>query len=339
MNIDARTILKQLEQLPGTDVRIDDEGTLRIVVGGQPRIWQVLARSSGYPRDVREAVFQGRARNPSAPLAFVAPSISNASRKWLESEGVGYVDLNGNIFLSQDTVYLFRESGGPRQPGSRNEDSPDIFKGQASAVVHTLLVAPSEGWHITALAQASGVAPATALKVCLELEKHQWIERKGKGPKSIRRVTEPGSILNAWAQQHRLGSYKAHRLFRWEKSLSILVHRLGTLVEAQGLPWALTLDLAALYRAPFITGASEAAILVPLGTDIDLIQREAGLEQADEGSNLILFESKKSSPFLHRNQEDGLWLASDIQLYLDLQASARRGPEQARHLRNERIGF
>ncbi|MEX3960053.1 hypothetical protein [Trinickia sp. EG282A] len=42
---------------------------------------------------------------------------------------------------------------------------------------------------------------------------------------------------------------------------------------------------------------------------------------------------------MFRQQDDGVWLASPVQVYLDLLRAEGRAKEMAEHLRKERIGF
>ena len=42
---------------------------------------------------------------------------------------------------------------------------------------------------------------------------------------------------------------------------------------------------------------------------------------------------------LFRESINGIWLASPVQVYLDLMGSEGRAREMAKHLRQERIGF
>jgi len=66
---------------------------------------------------------------------------------------------------------------------------------------------------------------------------------------------------------------------------------------------------------------------------------ELGARSVDEGANLVVIPAKSSGEFLFRQRLGGLWLASPIQVYLDLVHSGGRAPELAEHMRRERIGF
>lgn len=59
----------------------------------------------------------------------------------------------------------------------------------------------------------------------------------------------------------------------------------------------------------------------------------------NEGANLVIIEVKSPGELLFREWMDGLWLASPIQIYLDLLTGEGRSKEMAEHFRKERIGF
>ena len=59
----------------------------------------------------------------------------------------------------------------------------------------------------------------------------------------------------------------------------------------------------------------------------------------DQGANLAVIEVKSSGELLFRELVDGTWLASPVQVYLDLMRGEGRAREMAKHLRQEKIGF
>lgn len=66
---------------------------------------------------------------------------------------------------------------------------------------------------------------------------------------------------------------------------------------------------------------------------------ELGARVVNEGANFAIIETKSTGELLFRRQVGGIWLASPIQVYLDLLHSEGRARESAEHLRKERIGF
>jgi hypothetical protein len=338
--MDLPSINDEFGRLPQVTVEGAQEADCLLVrVAGRTVPVRIITRASGYPRDVREAVWQAQSRlRPQETLLVRAPALTASSRKWLQQEKIGYLDGQGNLFLAADGIYLFREPAGkagkPSVPVETN-----IFRGRATQVLHALLHAPKRSWHVTDLAEEAGVAPGTALRVCDTLEKLLLVERQGRGPQSLRQLPKPGALLDAWAEKHRLESYALHRYYRWMTDLNTLAMAIGEAVEQQGASYAVTLTLGAMHRAPFVTQTEQIALLLPGALDLERLEADARLQTADQGYNVLLLTTRTAGPLLYRQKQDDLWVASDIQLYLDLCASAGRGREQAEHLRRERIGF
>ena len=67
--------------------------------------------------------------------------------------------------------------------------------------------------------------------------------------------------------------------------------------------------------------------------------RTLGARVVSEGFNLAVIEATSPGELLFRERVNGAWLASPIQVYLDLLRSEGRAKEMADHLRRERIGF
>ncbi len=58
-----------------------------------------------------------------------------------------------------------------------------------------------------------------------------------------------------------------------------------------------------------------------------------------EGANLRIINVDAQSGLLFKTRVDEVWLASPIQVYLDLQRHHGRAPELAEHLREEKDWF
>lgn len=66
---------------------------------------------------------------------------------------------------------------------------------------------------------------------------------------------------------------------------------------------------------------------------------EVGARAVNEGANLTVIEAKSPGELLFRERIGDIWLASPIQVYLDLLGGEGRAKEMAEHLRRDRIGF
>ena len=80
-------------------------------------------------------------------------------------------------------------------------------------------------------------------------------------------------------------------------------------------------------------------VRVLIGANADAAIGDLDARVVNEGANLGVIEAKSSGELLFREQIDDLWLASPIQIYLDLLGGEGRSKEMAEHFRKERIGF
>jgi len=159
--------------------------------------------------------------------------------------------------------------------------------------------------------------------------------------RAVRVLREPGALLDAWASAHSLADYEARRFHRWVRDPAELLQAVTDALADAGVEHALTLSSGARLVAPYGTDAERAWVLVPRNPSarLDEIARAGGLQPVEEGEVVTFLVTRERSPFLFRRQVRGLWVASDVQLYLDLSAWPQRGKEQAQHLRAERFGY
>jgi hypothetical protein len=75
------------------------------------------------------------------------------------------------------------------------------------------------------------------------------------------------------------------------------------------------------------------------GPNADAALADIGARTVSEGSNLAIIETTSARELLSRENPGGIWLASPVQVYLDLLRGEGRAKEMADHLRKERIGF
>lgn len=305
----------------------------------------VEAKAHGYPRDMRAAAdqlahFMKQARPvphevPVVPMV-VAPAISLGGRAVLRERGVGYWDRGGSLYLKLPGA-LYDIDRPPPPAAGRQRRAP--YRGRAAQVVHALLHQPERAWHVGDLAAAAEVSPYTAHQVLTALERELWVDKEGSGPRAVRHLREPGALLDAWAGAHRLEDYTHRRFHAWSQSPKALRREVTASLDTAGVEYALTLAAGAELVAPFATDSGRLAVLVPARADLAGVIREVGLRPAEEGDNVAFLAAGDRAPLLFRQRVGDAWVASDAQLYRDLWAWPRRGREQARHLRAERLPY
>lgn len=315
-------------------------------VHNRPVRFIVECKSNGFPRDVRQAIWQlqsgplsQRVDGSMCDVPMVASSaLSAASRQLLREHGIGYLDHSGNVYLELPWALYFVD-----RPSSKTEPRPlrRPFRGSSAQVVHALLAEPAKAWHITHLAQRAQVQPSTAHKVCTWLQEQLWLKAEGTGPATVRRLVQPAALLDAWAEAHKLADYDIYRYHRWFQDDEQLLRATSEALGRVGVAHALTLVSGARLVAPHATDSGRMWLIVS-SADRDRAAEgleQSGFQEVEGGEAVTLFVTHERSPLMFCRQLSGYWVASDVQLYLDLWAWPQRGKEQARHLRAERLPY
>ncbi len=270
---------------------------------------------------------------------LAASSLSESTRELLRDNEVAYWDSGGSLYLElPQAVYLIEKPAPPQVREDREPKNP--FKGSFTQVLHTMLLEPERPWKVTELAREAKVSPYTSQQVLGYLESQMWIRREGRGPQGVRYLTQPGKLLDAWANHHSLSSYRSLCFHRLAKNLAVQREQLLSFLGSQETPWALTLEHGVQTIAPFVTQLPGVmTVLVSDSQPWSALAKKAGYREVEDGENLRLWLVSNKTPFLGCREHEGLTIASPIQLYLDLFPWPRRGREQAQHLRESVLSF
>lgn len=303
-------------------------------------------RKTVYPRDTREIIWQISHYINSHPhedresvVPFVAAeSISTGAREILKEENVGFFDSGGSLFVPAKSAYLYIERPVPR---TLEKSVRSLFTGKRSQVLHALLTRPRDWLGGTELARLAEVSPATASETMTALERMGWTSSRGHGPSKERRLSDPAELLDEWRTQV-LASRRSlirRRYYVPGGESAALSHRLAELCAAAGVEYALTQEAAAQVYAPFLSSISRVACRMPPSNPADELLIQLGARLVSEGANLDVIETKSRGEFLFRELKESIWLASPVQVYLDLLRGEGRSRDMAEHLRKEILGI
>ena len=321
------------------DARID------LRVAGKTFTLLIEARKAAYPRDVREVLWQLRASSRRTPhpsghdpvWLLVAESISPGAKALLRDERVGYYDSGGSLYLPAPGAYLYID-----KPPSKSQVKSvrSLFSGRRAQVLHAMLVHHGDWFGVKGLAERALVSPATVSQVLTELERYDWLVSRGQGPSKERHLSEPSALLDAWVKQ--LASIRLSDLRRYYvpamKADQLLEH-VGQVFASHEVKYAISHEAAAQRYAPFLSSVSQVRVRLLVGANADNAIGDLGARPVNEGANLAIIEAKSLGELLFREEVGSIWLASPIQVYLDLLGGEGRAKEMAEHLRKERIGF
>jgi hypothetical protein len=331
-------------QAAGPDRRYDTQVDLHIA--GKSVTVLVEAKKTVYPRDVRQALWQLReysrqwrkgpkSRQP-VPM-MIAEAISPGAKQMLRDERVGYYDSGGSLFLPAEGVYLYIDKPPAK---SLSKSMRSLFSGRRAQALHALLLGHKEWFKVSALAERALVSAATASQVLTELERLDWVVARGQGPAKERQLREPAALLDSWVKQLSVTRpAPMRRFFVPSVGGDGLVEKVGQAFAQNGIEYAITHEAAGQRYAPFLSSIAQVRCRVLNGPEVERALGDLGARAVSEGTNLAVIEAKSPGELLFRQHVEGMWLASPIQVYLDLVGSEGRGKEMAEHLRRERIGF
>jgi hypothetical protein len=97
-----------------------------------------------------------------------------------------------------------------------------------------------------------------------------------------------------------------------------LLDQLGRIFNVHQVNYAVTSESAAQRYAPFLTNVSVVRTRLLSGPAANAAIADLGARVITEGSNLAVLETKSAGELLFREQVGGTWLASPVQVYLDL---------------------
>lgn len=319
--------------------KVDAE--IHLSIAGKPVVLLVEAKKTAYPRDARQVLWQFKALSQEYPRdvqpLLVAESLSPGAKELLKSERVGYYDCGGSLFLPAPGAYVYIDKPPPK---TLEKSVRSLFSGRRAHVLHALLIHHQDWFGVTEVADRAQVAPSTASDVLGELERFDWLESRGQGPSKERHLREPGKLLDAWTEQLAgLTTPATRRYYVPGLKSDALLQRLGKVLDAHQVAYAVSYEAAAQRYAPFLSGISQVRTRLLPGAEAGAALTELDARVVTEGANLSVIETKSAGDLLFRQQIDGVWLASPVQTYLDLLRGEGRAKEMAEHLRRERIGF
>ena len=343
---DAQVVRKALAAERASHARID--AVIDLSIAGKSLELMIEANKSLYPRDARNAFWVWTmksalahpaedAQGPERVPMLIATSISPGAKEFLRHEGVGYFDSGGSLFVPAKGAYLYIDKPPPKALAKAIRN---LYSGRRAQVLYALLNQHDAWVSVKALCEQAHVSPATASQVLTELERFDWLESEGQGPTKKRRLREPATLLDAWSQQIVVArTPPMRRFFVPTVRGDALADRVGQVLGYKGVEYALTHETAAQRYAPFLSSVSQVRYRLIPGPAADEALTILGARAVTEGANLSLIDVTSTGEMLFREKVGEIWLASPLQVYLDLLRGEGRAKDLAAHLRRERIGF
>lgn len=303
---------------------------------GKKRRLLINVRSPAAPSQIREALRRFRSSLPKRVRGYpvLASSFLNPGiREVCKEEGVGYIDLAGNLYLQWDDLYL--EKIVDKNPFPRRGRPPSLFEPVSSRIVRALLEEPKRRWQVRELAQATKVSLGLTSRVTRRLLEDEYVT------KTENRISlvQPAKLIDTWQDQYKREGNQRMAYYSFNRNPDEIMALIAKTAESEGWRYALTSFAAASLVAPFVRGVGAIEWYVEDADAVDQWVKVLDLRPAEEGPNVVLIIPYDRGVFYKNQKVDGITLVGNIQLYLDLYSNPARGKEQAEFLRKERLKF
>jgi hypothetical protein len=281
-------------------------------------VGEVKRDSSG--RQMRNAIERLRshtARLPGSRPLFLAPWVGERSRELLTAEGVGFVDVTGNVRLTADRPGLFvAAEGASKNPWPADKVLQSLRgRGTARALRALLDFAPPYG--VRELAARSGASAATLSRTIELLEREALVESDDRG--AVVDLDWAGTIRR-WSQDYDVLRSNDGVGYLQPRGLPSLVK----VLKSTRLRYALTGSLAATELAP-IAPARLGMVYVD---DVRGAAAVLDLREVDAGANVTLLEPYDDVVYARSIDWQGLRIVNPTQLAVDLLTGPGRAPSE-----------
>ncbi|WP_267347102.1 MarR family transcriptional regulator [Sphingomonas sp. GM_Shp_2] len=311
-------------------------------IAGQAIELIVEVKQNAFPRDVRETIYQLRtylshydsSAGEVIPF-FAARAISPGARDILRSEGIGFYDLGGSLYMPASHAFVHIDRPAPRR-SKKVFDA--IFQGQKAQALLCIYEHRRDWLSVKAIAEEAEVSAATASETLSEMERREWVVAEGAGPAKRRRLTRPAQMIDAWTSyivQQKPAALK--RFYVPCTDVNDLMRKLHLACDAADVAYAITGEAAAQVYAPYLSTISQVRCRIQPGPRRADALARLGARSVAEGWNLGLVDTGARGDLTVGSEIEGVRFAPPLQVYLDLQQGSGRSKEMAAHLRSERL--
>ena len=310
------------------DVCMDILATVR--VAKQRQRLAIEVKSNGQPRVARTAAYRlGRALEIGNGMygVFAAPYISPRTAEICVQEKIGYLDLAGNCRLTFGQVYI--EQQGNPNPFAEMRDLRSLYSPKAARVLRVLLTDPKKSWRTQALAEEANVSLGQVANVKSLLEDREWLGSSEAGLL----LKDPGSLLTEWSEN---SNYRKNisRNYYTLKSIAEIESDLAKACDGEGIKYALTGFSGAARYAPSVRYQRATAYV---SRDVERIAQNLSLKEVTSGANVTFLIPYDEGVLYSARSVEGIYVASPVQVYLDLLGMKGRGEEAAKAILDEVI--
>jgi hypothetical protein len=311
--------------------RLYPDFVLQLSWEGRSRRFVVEYVRTGTPKNLRGAVDQARryvTYERSLLPMVMAPYLRPQAIDLLVSEGVSGIDLSGNgVVIVPGQWFVLRTGARNRYPSSA--PIKNVFRGKSSLVTRALLVQGSFGSaaEIAKELEPYRVSSSTISKVLKALEEELLIDR-GNGI----RVLQANLLLDRLVENYRPPA-----------SRSVQRGQLGVSPETLR-----RMDASALQGdVAYVVLSPESYVILPSSSpnariytrSVPGLLNEIELNENSRFPDVEIVETTDPTAFYDRRRRDEYYIASPLQVYLELATGGKREREAGEQMRGDIVDF
>jgi Transcriptional regulator, AbiEi antitoxin, Type IV TA system len=263
------------------------------------------------------------------PPLLVAPELSPRVLELCHRKRLAAIDLNGRAYIRAAGILVDRRSL-PGREFRFHLEPRNVFVGKSARIIRTLLTDRDRPWNQSALVHRTQASSGLVSRIVQHLISQGFIEKQTAREF---RLVNPLELIDAWVKADDFNQRTTTTRYTTFGGNPVeIARRLHSWAAEQSVPITFTQWLAASLRYPYTEPVVTSAYVgrLPQAATLDRL----GLRQVTDAGKVWLMLPDDQGVFLETQTIQGLSLATDAQIYLDLQKTGLRGPEQAAALRN-----
>ncbi len=266
--------------------------------------------------------------DPIPPL-LVAPELIPRILDFCRQKRLAAVDLNGRVYLRVEGLLVDRRNL-PGRDFHFELEPRNVFVGKSARIIRSLLTDRARVWSQGELVERTKASSGLVSRIVQHLISQGFIEKQSSREF---RIHDPLGLIDAWVKSDDFNRRTtAARYTAFGGSPIEIAHQLATWSKEQSVPLAFTQWIAGWLRHPYTEPTVTSAYVARLPEAATL--ERLGLRHVNDAGKVCLLIPDDEGVFLETQTVKDLPLASDAQIYLDLQKTGLRGPDQANALRH-----
>lgn len=329
--------LSAIRAQPGFDAAVLPDAEISIEGRSSPIVLETKRRVDA--ANAHAIVALARRTPKGRDFILVAERTSEGARQILEANGVAYLDGLGNASIRLPGVFVRTGSFGAAAVIVEREPVKARLAGKAGLIAQALLLDRDRAWRVADMAAEAGVSTGLAHRVLARLEDATILAADGIGPRKVRRIANPGALLDLWAEEAKERGARRTAAYLLARPGTRTAALLSDRLAGAGITHAITGIAAAAILAPALTSVPVTQVRVTAAIPASDALNALETRQTEEGSNLVIVQGADDAELRFRREVDGIWLAADTRIYLDSLRDPRRGKEQAQLFRESVLGI